>query len=307
MEYNINIPISPEKLSSNQIHKETPPVDDKDYFPSNSKELSNAISTLSLEVPEHLVEKFYMEFKNIMKRYKNDKRSSQIPEYESSPEISNPIVVSENSLRNLIRQRLLESFDPDDSMLSQEDMESLRVSMGEPEYEEFWGDELDKLGYGLGGDRRDRIESGQAAQDPTSYYAASLDDIADEMGFSRASGAKGLQDRAMAKFKLMWENKEQFAKMREYSVESYINLMEMFEVLDEDEAEMFRGNKNAMAANASWRIFHNLAFVEPIMRKLKKNPELVSDLVNVSADYYNMLPVVKKEEILDKALAAAVK
>ena len=302
MEYNINIPISPEKLSSNQIHKEVPPINDDNYIPANVKELSNATSVLVEEIPDHQIENFYLEFKEIMKKYKNAKRRSNTPEYDLSQAQQPPIVVSENSLRNLIRKRLMESMHDDDH-LSEEDIEMLKDSMGEDEYDEFWGDELDRLGYGGRGRVEGQPVAGDAQRD--SYYAASLEDIADEMGFSRASGAKGLQDRAMAKFKLMWENKEQFAKMRDFSVESYINLMEMFDVLDEDEAEMFRRNIDAMAANASWRIFHNLAFVEPVMRKLKKNPSLVSDLVNVSADYYNNLPVAKKEEILDKALEAA--
>jgi len=211
-----------------------------------------------------------------------------------------PIVVSENLLRKLIRKKLLEGSHWDEEGFTQDDLEILKGEMGDEHYDPFLGDELDRLGYSDTGFPAPE----QAAQ--SSYYATSLKDVADEMGFSRESGAKGLQDRAMAKFKIMWENKEAFKALRSFSIESYINLMEMFELLDPQEADYFRSSKEPMAANDSWRIFHSLAFVEPLQRKIKKDPSLVADLVNVASSYYTSLPFSRKEEILDKALEAAL-
>ena len=65
-----DLPISVSPQMSVQISSEKPPVEDSRYIPMNSKELSRALSVLAQEVADENVREFYLEFKNLISRYK---------------------------------------------------------------------------------------------------------------------------------------------------------------------------------------------------------------------------------------------
>lgn len=65
-----DLPISVSPQMSVQISSEKPPVEDSRYIPMNSKELSRALSVLAQEVADENVREFYLDFKNLISRYK---------------------------------------------------------------------------------------------------------------------------------------------------------------------------------------------------------------------------------------------
>ena len=65
-----DLPISVSPQMSVQISSEKPPVEDSRYIPMNSKELSRARSVLAQEVADENVREFYLDFKNLISRYK---------------------------------------------------------------------------------------------------------------------------------------------------------------------------------------------------------------------------------------------
>lgn len=65
-----DLPISVSPQMSVQISSEKPPVEDSRYIPMNSKELSRALSVLAQEVTDENVREFYLDFKNLISRYK---------------------------------------------------------------------------------------------------------------------------------------------------------------------------------------------------------------------------------------------
>lgn len=65
-----DLPISVSPQMSVQISSEKPPVEDSRYIPMNSKEMSRALSVLAQEVADENVREFYLDFKNLISRYK---------------------------------------------------------------------------------------------------------------------------------------------------------------------------------------------------------------------------------------------
>lgn len=65
-----DLPISVSPQMSVQISSEKPPVEDSRYIPMNSKEMSRALSVLAQEIADENVREFYLDFKNLISRYK---------------------------------------------------------------------------------------------------------------------------------------------------------------------------------------------------------------------------------------------
>ena len=57
------VPLDADQTADVQLSVDTPPVDDEDYVPANSKELSRAAAQLVSSVPDDLIEKTYHEIK----------------------------------------------------------------------------------------------------------------------------------------------------------------------------------------------------------------------------------------------------
>lgn len=60
------VPIQPAELMANQLVDERPPVEDNDYVPENSEELSRAVKALAQGVPRESIEKVYLDFKRMV-------------------------------------------------------------------------------------------------------------------------------------------------------------------------------------------------------------------------------------------------
>ena len=65
-----DLPISVSPQMSVQISSEKPPVEDSRYTPMNSKELARALSVFAGEIADENVQEFYLDFKNLISRYK---------------------------------------------------------------------------------------------------------------------------------------------------------------------------------------------------------------------------------------------
>jgi len=59
-----NLPVVASDLTPNQLAVEKPPVEDEDYIPANSEELSYAAGMLARQVPDGEVDTFYKNLKN---------------------------------------------------------------------------------------------------------------------------------------------------------------------------------------------------------------------------------------------------
>tara|TARA_Y100000593_G_scaffold25146_2_gene50128 strand:+ start:3491 stop:4864 length:1374 start_codon:yes stop_codon:yes gene_type:complete len=162
------VPVHPSKMMATQLADESPPVEDDDYIPANSEELSRAAAVLSKLVPDGQVEKFYHEIQRLLDSVVDDENYPG--EHDGDDEnIATPVdaekEVQEEAIRRAIRRTIDEAYG------HQTDWGEISLGNHNPEDEE---DEWNQEDYEQPEPEKDGMslkQLSQMAADPDSSFS----------------------------------------------------------------------------------------------------------------------------------------
>ena len=243
------VPLQPSQHIANQLSVQRPPIEDEDYVPSSTEELSRAASAIAQLAPGESIEFFYRQLHKLLDDA-TDKAAQQKSDDMYSEEEKKDIVVKESSVRRKIRKFLLEALSPDD----------LR------DYEEFRGS-----GYSI--TEPDLEDEDEESLKTKSSGEMSLEDLAKEFGYSGPTGIsqyiKKLTDRLT--YMASHVKKEDLQGLVDYAVGEFIDTLEESGVLDPDDVEDLRSAPGLVKDLDSFRYFFVSALVNPAWNKLTKS------------------------------------
>lgn len=243
------VPLQPSQHIANQLSVQRPPIEDEDYVPSSTEELSRAASAIAQLAPGESIEFFYRQLHKLLDDA-TDKAAQQKSDDMYSEEEKKDIVVKESSVRRKIRKFLLEALSPDD----------LR------DYEEFRGS-----GYSI--TEPDLEDEDEESLKTKSSGEMSLEDLAKEFGYSGPTGIsqyiKKLTDRLT--YMASHVKKEDLQGLVDYAVGEFVDTLEESGVLDPDDVEDLRSAPGLVKDLDSFRYFFVSALVNPAWNKLTKS------------------------------------
>ena len=250
-------PLSPDPQMSNQLSVQRPPIEDEDYIPASTEELSRAAAAIAQLAPTSTIEFFYKKLHNLLDDATDhaNKTSSTQDEPDESEERESPrgeeVTVSEAAIRMSIRKFLLENLTDDD----------LR------DYEEFRG-----AGYSVIEDEPEEIST---ASDETTKSSGemSLDDMAKEFGYSGAPGMRQEIERLTDRLTYFATKvkKEDLDALVKYAIGEFTDTMEESDLLDDEDIADMRIAPGFVKGLDSFRYFFVSAFIMPAYKKVVKD------------------------------------
>jgi len=297
-----DLPLQPLEQMSNQLTVERPPIEDEEYAPSNTDELSRAAKALASLVPSSQVEFFYKEMHALLDRAtdKQNEEISEEPELEKKNNSEKEESFKESFIRKRIRKRLLE-------MLSDQEKDELDAFRGR-DYEtsgiDYFGDSVSSTS-----------NSGEVKS--KSDGTVSLDQIANEFGYSGASGVrqeiKRLTDRLQ--YFVTMVKREDLDALIDYAAGEYIDLMVANKLVDPEDADLMRSSSAKTKKSSGFRFFFVASFIFPAYREVVRNStRALNDSIdslglpqNLNQTVFNQVTGASKQGTIAKKLAKMVK
>lgn len=261
------VPLRPtEMMSTSQLATERPPIEDEDFKPDNLAQLSKSAAAIAQLVPAEQIGFFYKELHKLLdsatdnqempdtKGVLGDQESeAEKGEVESpDPKSEDEKEVKEETFRRMVREVLLEMLSDDEKR----------------EFDEFRGD-----GYSVTGP-----EDEPAASDRSrNQEGETLEDLAADMGFSGAPGARQYIDKILKKtqYFALKVKPEDMNKLRDFAVGEFIDAMGQSGLLDPEDIVELQQSPKAVNELDSFRFFFVAAFLMPayqkVAREAKKN------------------------------------
>jgi len=226
-------PIVPQEQVSVQLTVNRPPVDDPDFVPNSTRDLELSVAELSKLVPDDQVKKFYKSVYDIVEKMV-DNNMMKTDEYAGEEVMETKTA---KHLSKLINE-----------VMNLEDMQR--------QFEqEFGSAEPDK---------------GDPA--PVQDGSATLEDIAQTMGFSGPSGAKNFIAKLLSRIKRFADvPPAEFDALIEFAAGEYIDLLESSKLIDAEDAEFMSRNKDVVSKLPSFKYFIFNALVLPAVKHLEKD------------------------------------
>ena len=123
-DFDLDEPIEPSQMMATQLAVEEPPVDDPNFIPASSVELSRAASVIAREVPDSQISFFYRRLHQIL-----DEALDKVDEsgMQDEPGLAAWMPVAESKIRK-IASLILEQDDNDDTVFAQTDDEAYDIN-----------------------------------------------------------------------------------------------------------------------------------------------------------------------------------
>ena len=255
------VPLKPTEMmsSTSQLAVERPPIEDEDFKPDNIEQLSRSASAIAQLVPGEQVGFFYKELHKLLDtatdKVDSPDAKGQLGDQESEAEkgeveLVNPkdrdaIEVKEESLRRMVRDILLE-------VLSDQDKE---------EFENYRGD-----GYSV------REPEVSEPEQHSNQEGETLEDLADDMGFSGAPGVRQYIDKILKKtqYFALKIKPEDMKSLRDYATGEFIDLMAASDLLDPEDVVELQQAPQAVNELDSFRFFFVAGFMMPAYQKVAR-------------------------------------
>ena len=226
-------PIIPQEQVAVQLSVNRPPVDDPDFLPNSKRDLESAVVALSSMVPDEQIEKFYKSVYNMVEKMMDNNMMN-------NDEYAGEEVMEATASAKLSKM--------------------IREAMGEEEmkrqFEEEFGD----------------IPLDDAPPQVAGNDTATLEDIAQTMGFSGPSGAKNFIAKLLARIKRFADvPPAEFDALIEFAAGEYIDLLEDSNLIDAEDAEYMTRNKTVVSKLPSFKYFIFNALVLPAVKHLEKD------------------------------------
>lgn len=254
------VPLKPtEMMSTSQLATDRPPIEDEDYTPDNIAQLSKSAAAIAQLVPADQVGYFYKELHGILDSATEKQNApdpkGQLGDQESegeSGEVESPNPknkegekeVKEETFRRMVRDILLEMFSDDDKR----------------EFDEYRGS-----GYS-------EIEPEPQQTRSSNQEGETLENLADQMGFSGAPGARQYIDKILKKtqYFTMKVKPEDMSKLRDFAVGEFIDAMGQTDLLDPEDIVELQQAPQAVNELDSFRFFFVAAFLMPAYQKVSR-------------------------------------
>ena len=225
-------PIVPQDQVSIQLAVKRPPVDDPDFVPNSSRDLEQSVAELAKMVPDDQIKKFYKSVYDIVEKMVDD-NMMKTSQYDGEEVMESKTA---KHLSKLINE-----------VMDLEDMQR--------QFEEEFGDTSEDS-------EPKEVEDG----------SATLEDIANTMGFSGPSGAKNFIAKLMSRIKRFADvPPAEFDALVEFAAGEYIDLLEDSDLIDAEDAEYMSRNKEVVSKLPSFKYFIFNALVLPAVKHLEKD------------------------------------
>ena len=249
------IPISPSPQMAAQLSVDRPPIEDDDFIPGSSEELSNSAKAIAKLVPKEESEWFYNQLHALLDKA-NDRAASDedLTPIKKGQEREDEL--QEESVRKTIRRVLFEILSDEHSDEDVTEWDTFR-----------FGD-----------------ESPPPAEDPTPEPqqpadALSLEDLAAEFGYSGAPGIRQEINRLTDRMEYFATKvkKEDLDALVDFASGEYIDTLEGTGAMDKEDIDDLRKSSAMVKDMDSFRFFFISAFVLPawkeVSREAKKEVE----------------------------------
>lgn len=252
------VPLAPtEMMSTSQLATERPPIEDEEFQPNNLSQLSKSAAAIAQMVPGDQIGFFYKELHKLLDSATEKENSpdarGQLGDQESeaekgeveSPNPQDKKEVKEESFRRMVREILLEMLGDDDKR----------------EFDEFRGS-----GYS-------EVEpESQSAPSADNKEGETLEDLADQMGFSGAPGVRQYIDKILKKTQYfsLKVKPEDMNKLRDYATGEFIDAMGQTDLLDPEDIVELQQAPQAVNELDSFRFFFVAGFLMPAYQKVSR-------------------------------------
>jgi|TARA_R110001599_G_scaffold71320_7_gene199135 hypothetical protein len=289
----IDLPIEPGPQAASQLSHDVPPVEDPEYIPANSKELSKALAALAVDIPDKtsIVQKTYEKFKKFVDD--SQEESIDVDNQESKVE----------EARKLIKNQLLIN-------IMKEQMQDRDAYGNRYDDEDPLGD-LD----GPSPEELEAMETPSPKKAEPTKDESTLADLAKDMGLS-TSGVKRLEAEAVKKMRLFAVHFPDDADgVKELAMRYYAKGLYELELIDAEEAADLMSATHAYELH-SFRQFMWDSFLNNVYKKMLRDADaqgisednladLQPGLLDRATSYFNGLPDTKKMKVLVSSLGAA--
>ena len=254
------VPLKPTEMMSSQLATERPPIEDEDFEPENLSQLSKSAAAIAQLVPGDQVKFFYKELHKLLDTATEQQNApdpkGQLGDQESEAEkgeVESPNPkdnedekeVKEETFRRMVRSILLEMLSDDEKA----------------ELDDFRG------GYSV-----EQPEASAPAPSASSQDGQTLENLADQMGFSGAPGARQYIDKILQKtqYFTMKVKPEDMNKLRDFAVGEFIDAMGQTDLLDPEDIVELQQAPQAVNELDSFRFFFVAAFLMPAYQKVAR-------------------------------------
>ena len=268
-------PIDPSPQMAVQLSVAEPPVDDDEFVPGSVEELANASSILARVIPDGEIEWFYRQLHKLVDEANDRDLDSSEEEIEE---------VQEESAKKIIRRTLHEILTDDDD---------------EDEYDEFRTGGIDYFGA------EDLEPPDEPQSSPDEGEGMSLEDLADEFGYSGAPGVRQEINRITDKLKYFASKvkNEDFDALLKYAAAEYVDTLEATGALDAEDLSDLRAASNIVEGLDSFRYFFVAAFILPAYKAVSKE---ATKKLKATIDELG-LPKALNQTVLNQAAGGARK
>ena len=273
-----DVPLKPTEMMATQLADERPPIEDEEYTPTNTSELSRAASAVAQLVPSGQVEFFYKELHRLL---------DDVTERENKPEEDEL-----NARVGGVEEKPLEPVkaDANESVLREQGSGS------------GWGDDDPRYGSDPVDDEFEEVAEEMAVASQ-SYEGETLEDLADRFGFSGAPGVRQYIEKILRKMEYFTARLQpgELTALQDHAIGEYIKLMASGDYIDAQDVADLQSAPGAVKELDSFRFFFVSAFVMPgyqeITRQAKKRLMAALETMNV--------PQPLHQTILHQATGAA--
>ncbi len=325
-------PITPVDQMSTQLSVEAPPIEDSSYIPATAKELSNAVSVISLRCPDDQIKFFYKAALALIERAID--KSREVPENVFIPEDEEtqaPINVQKEG-----KKRVKPSLTDYIKYVNKKQLGEA-MSARNKDFARNWkqGDDL-KLGSDDIRDFDDDVEFHPDAEDLLDFMQATGEDDASNIyGASEEAAEEANKEASLADIlktgiypkagrESAIHNKierDMFQPLRmtksapevsdaltaliksDFGVEAFLDSMYHADLLSDDSIDALRKSPESVYGSSLYGYFSSIAFVRPTVRQLEKLAEMGPDVF----DFKKQKSQIDKddaEKIIDVVKAA---
>jgi len=252
------VPVSPTPQMANQLSVSRPPIEDEDYIPTSTEELSKAAAAIAQLTPNDSIQFFYRQLHKLLDDATDKARERETetdemiglggtPDAEEqevsvggNQEIEEDEPVKESVLRKSIRKRIIK-------VISEANWDSPDPRWVEDE------------GYGIEEPERDMTPDGMG-----------LDDLATEFGYAGAPGVRQEIDRLTDRLKYFATKvkKDDLEALVTYAVGEYIDAMLAGDFIAAEDEKDLRGSPGLVRDLDSFKWFFVSSIVMPAYRQV---------------------------------------
>jgi len=256
------VPVLPTPQMSNQLTVDRPPIEDEEFVPGSTEELSRAASAVAQLVPNQSIDFFYKALHKLL-----DDATDKAQQKEEIP-------AEEDKAPNTKKDNT-EGEEVKESVLRQAIRRALKNTLTESRYDDetdLYGNQWDEQGYSVI-EPDEPVASYDTAKDQKKSDDATLEQIADEFGYAGAPGARKeinkLTDRM--KYFATKVKKSDLEALMDYAAGEYTDVLADSKLVDEEDIEDLRSAPQLVRKLDSFRFFFVGSFILPAYREIVRD------------------------------------